>query len=332
MEENPIRVSQFPPGVRFHPSDEELITYYLQRKVKSLALPANVIADIELYNYNPWDLPRKAFLGDDEWYFFTPRDRKYPNGGRPNRTARSGYWKATGTDKPILNCSGSRSIGVKKALVFYKGKPPKGVKMDWIMTEYRMPESSRTERSKGSMRLDDWVLCRIRRKGNKSKNVQDDHQEDQVLDHLPKINDRLPWGTIANNIGSRDILVDYLLSNEFHVAVSLLTGHDPKMERISGTSYHEDQSDNIKSSNMDRKVIDNRPPEKQNKLATFSLIPDCFNSFPGQGKEDNWSVNLIVPTDTMMNEKRDEVGRSDDEVINVQDLDMPELLWDDFIG
>lgn len=91
--------------------------------------------------------------GDKEWYFFTPRDRKYPNGRRPNRTAISGYWKATGKDKPVLDSTGSRKIGVKKALVFYEGKPRNGVKMDWTMTEYRLLDTSHPSRSKGSMRV-----------------------------------------------------------------------------------------------------------------------------------------------------------------------------------
>lgn len=93
-------------------------------------------------------------FGEDECYFFTPRDRKYPNGGRPNRAAVSGYWKATGTDQPIRSSFGSRLIGVKKGLVFYKGKPPSGNRMDWIMTEYRLPDTSRPSRSTGgSMRV-----------------------------------------------------------------------------------------------------------------------------------------------------------------------------------
>lgn len=82
----------------------------------------------------------KATFGDGEWYFFSPRERKYPNGYRPNRAAASGYWKATGIDKPVVTSSGNSYIGVKKALVFYKGRPPKGVKTNWIMHEYRLAE------------------------------------------------------------------------------------------------------------------------------------------------------------------------------------------------
>ncbi|KAH9311900.1 hypothetical protein KI387_026935, partial [Taxus chinensis] len=109
----------------------------------------------------------KASFGEREWYFFSPRDRKYPNGSRPNRAAASGYWKATGTDKPVLVSGTSHKLGVKKALVFYKGRPPKGFKTDWIMHEYRLTDSSagpKPPRKKWSLRLDDWVLCRIYQK------------------------------------------------------------------------------------------------------------------------------------------------------------------------
>jgi len=80
----------------------------------------------------------KAMFGEGEWFFFSPRDRKYPNGARPNRTAGSGYWKATGTDKPILAAGGAHCLGVKKALVFYQGRSPKGSKTEWVMHEYRL--------------------------------------------------------------------------------------------------------------------------------------------------------------------------------------------------
>ncbi|XP_059655827.1 NAC domain-containing protein 2-like [Cornus florida] len=155
--------SVLPPGFRFHPTDEELIMYYLRNQATSRPCPVSIIPEVDIYKFDPWELPDKAEFGENEWYFFSPRDRKYPNGVRPNRAAVSGYWKATGTDKAIH--SASKYVGVKKALVFYKGRPPKGIKTDWIMHEYRLSDS-RTQPSKrnGSMRLDDWVLCRIYKK------------------------------------------------------------------------------------------------------------------------------------------------------------------------
>lgn len=88
--------------------------------------------------------------GEREWYFFTPRDRKYPNGERPNRAAGTGYWKATGADKPII-FKGTK-VGFRKALVFYKGKPPKGDKTDWIMHEFRVNAPSKRKRE-GDMKV-----------------------------------------------------------------------------------------------------------------------------------------------------------------------------------
>ncbi|KAI3805189.1 hypothetical protein L1987_27331 [Smallanthus sonchifolius] len=81
-----------------------------------------------------------ALFGTKEWYFFTPRDRKYPNGSRPNRVTGNGYWKATEADKPIKSKSVQDiTVGIKKALVFYAGNGLKGIKTNWIMHEYRLP-------------------------------------------------------------------------------------------------------------------------------------------------------------------------------------------------
>jgi hypothetical protein len=91
-----------------------------------------------------------ALYGEKEWYFFTPRDRKYPNGSRPNRAAGSGYWKATGADKPVGT---PKPLAIKKALVFYAGKAPKGEKTNWIMHEYRLADVDRSARKKNSLRV-----------------------------------------------------------------------------------------------------------------------------------------------------------------------------------
>lgn len=46
-----------PPGFRFHPTDEELVVHYLCRKVSYQSLPVPIIAEVDLYKYDPWQLP-----------------------------------------------------------------------------------------------------------------------------------------------------------------------------------------------------------------------------------------------------------------------------------
>ncbi|XP_058107742.1 NAC domain-containing protein 68-like [Magnolia sinica] len=181
-----------PPGFRFHPTDEELVIHYLCRKATYQCLPVPIIAEVDLYKYDPWQLPEKALFGEKEWYFFTPRDRKYPNGSRPNRAAGTGYWKATGADKPIRPTGSTRHAGIKKALVFYAGKAPKGVKTNWIMHEYRLADPNRSTNKKGSLRLDDWVLCRLYNKKNGLEKVVQKIEApsfEETMDSLEAIDD-----------------------------------------------------------------------------------------------------------------------------------------------
>jgi len=45
------------PGFKFSPTDVELISYYLKRKMDGLERSVEVIPDLEIYNFEPWDLP-----------------------------------------------------------------------------------------------------------------------------------------------------------------------------------------------------------------------------------------------------------------------------------
>uniref|UniRef100_A0A453S658 NAC domain-containing protein n=1 Tax=Aegilops tauschii subsp. strangulata TaxID=200361 RepID=A0A453S658_AEGTS len=134
-----------PPGFRFHPTDEELLYYYLRKKVAYEAIDLDVIREIDLNKLEPWDLKDRCRIGtgpQNEWYFFSHKDKKYPTGTRTNRATTAGFWKATGRDKAIFLGSGSRRIGMRKTLVFYVGRAPHGKKTDWIMHEYRLDEDN----------------------------------------------------------------------------------------------------------------------------------------------------------------------------------------------
>jgi hypothetical protein len=47
------------PGFRFHPTDEELISHYLLRKVTDTNFSAKAIGEVDLNKSEPWDLPCK---------------------------------------------------------------------------------------------------------------------------------------------------------------------------------------------------------------------------------------------------------------------------------
>lgn len=153
------------PGFRFHPTEEELLNFYLKSMVFGKKLRGDIIGFLNIYNYDPIDLPKLAKIGEREWYFFVPRDRKHGSGGRPNRTTENGFWKATGSDRQILSMSDPKKmLGLKKTLVFYQGRAPRGKKTEWIMNEYRLPDKCSAPK--------DIVLCKIYMKATSLKELE----------------------------------------------------------------------------------------------------------------------------------------------------------------
>ncbi|XP_022753993.1 protein CUP-SHAPED COTYLEDON 2-like [Durio zibethinus] len=152
--------THLPPGFRFHPTDEELITYYLLKKVLDSSFTGRAIAEVDLNKCEPWELPEKAKMGEKEWYFFSLRDRKYPTGLRTNRATEAGYWKATGKDKEIYSTKTCALVGMKKTLVFYRGRAHKGEKSNWVMHEYRL-EGKFAYHYLSRSSKDEWVISRV---------------------------------------------------------------------------------------------------------------------------------------------------------------------------
>jgi len=204
---------RLPPGFRFRPTDEELVVHYLRRRALAAPLPAAVdIPDVRILAHDPSDLlppgecvrarapacrspssPELIWLGghlagwsEQERYFFTCKEAKYVKGRRANRATGAGYWKATGKEKPVAVAVAARGgggqaqavlVGMKRSLVFYRGKPPTGSKTDWVMHEYRLAGAGlapcrRAGAGAAARPAEGWVLCRVfRKKGSASANA-----------------------------------------------------------------------------------------------------------------------------------------------------------------
>ncbi|KAJ1266591.1 hypothetical protein BS78_08G164200 [Paspalum vaginatum] len=175
------------PGFRFHPTDQELVGFYLKRKVEKKGFSIDIIKEIDVYKHDPWDLPNEARhvvqgAGDKDWYFFCLRGRKYRNSMRPNRVTGSGFWKATGIDKPIRDdgAAGEHVVGLKKSLVYYRGSAGRGTKTDWMMHEFRLPSTASVELRDAEI----WTVCRIfKRSTSYTRRCQQQQQKRLELEH-----------------------------------------------------------------------------------------------------------------------------------------------------
>ncbi|KAJ1440716.1 NAC domain [Sesbania bispinosa] len=136
-------MEDLPPGFRFFPTEEELVGFYLHNKLEGQSNSIErVIPVIDINGVEPWNLPSQE---------------REARGGRPNRTTACGYWKATGSPGYVYS-SDNKAIGVKKTMVFYKGKAPTGRKTKWKMNEYKAIQvsnpQSNTATPQAASRLD----------------------------------------------------------------------------------------------------------------------------------------------------------------------------------
>ncbi|XP_071700717.1 NAC domain-containing protein 2-like [Rutidosis leptorrhynchoides] len=147
-------------GYHFHPTDEQLIQFYLLVKIQNANDNAHLIGNVNIYRYHlEHILENYPQNKEGYWYVFTPRNKVSVNSVIPNRIATCGYWNTIGNKKDIYDDNGTK-IGTKECLVYYEGNPRNGTKTDWIMEEYVSVFNPLRMRYDDALKLD-YVLCKI---------------------------------------------------------------------------------------------------------------------------------------------------------------------------
>ncbi|KAG6657334.1 NAC domain-containing protein 82-like isoform X2 [Carya illinoinensis] len=158
------RMPRRQPGYHFDPTDVELVLFYLKKKVKKRRFRPREIAEVNIYEFAPWDLKEKSISssGDLQWYFFCPVEKKYANGPRVNRSTEFGYWKSTGKCPNVFH--NEVLVGSRTTMIFHRQRK----RTDWVMYEYSLNYEN--------LAMEDYVqnsyvLCKIfQKKGKGPKN------------------------------------------------------------------------------------------------------------------------------------------------------------------
>ncbi|XP_034926479.1 NAC domain-containing protein 21/22 [Populus alba] len=221
--------AKLPPGFRFHPRDEELVCDYLMNKA-SQCCDSLLMIEVDLNKCEPWDIPEAARVGGKEWYFYSQRDRKYATGLRTNRATATGYWKATGKDRHVLRKG--TLVGMRKTLVFYQGRAPKGKRTDWVMHEFRLegplgPPNISSDK-------EDWVLCRVFYKNNRevvTKPSMESCNDDTGSSSLPALLDSyITYEQTQPNLDEHEQVPCFSIFSQNQTSQNLLAPFTTQME------------------------------------------------------------------------------------------------------
>ncbi|KAJ4833865.1 hypothetical protein Tsubulata_035732, partial [Turnera subulata] len=162
---------EIPRGFVFSPKEEELLGYYLRRRVNGEPLPGGVIKECDVYgDKNPWEIFREikpnssSSSTDDPFYVFTRLKKR-------KRTAGCGTWKEQFSKKIVGTDYSNSVLGLKRHFVFLTNKDKKSNKSNgrWIMHEYSLPDHHKDQ---------SFVLCRIYDKNAKDANKKKKRDDD----------------------------------------------------------------------------------------------------------------------------------------------------------
>ncbi|KAG6752615.1 hypothetical protein POTOM_042634 [Populus tomentosa] len=149
-------------GYKFSPDNDDLIVYYLKRKILGQQLPADVIPTTDVYASSPDKLPLDDFKGGvpNEWFFFSTRSKD------GNSIALDGgYYEIDPEGAGPITWEG-KVVGYVKTLNFYQGSSPNGIETEWMVEEFRVnPEFVPVNDDDRSTqeKIENLVACKISR-------------------------------------------------------------------------------------------------------------------------------------------------------------------------
>ncbi|XP_023539601.1 NAC domain-containing protein 96-like [Cucurbita pepo subsp. pepo] len=127
-------LSSLPVGCGFRPTEEELITHYLKNKILGQEFLVRFIKEIDLYKFDPEQLPDKSYFPSSnfEWFFFRA------NTSNNKRTTATGGWRSTGDPRRIKARETNEVIATCHIYVFHRGKGGNAIKTNWVIHEYKL--------------------------------------------------------------------------------------------------------------------------------------------------------------------------------------------------
>ncbi|PIA49409.1 hypothetical protein AQUCO_01300314v1 [Aquilegia coerulea] len=167
-----------PPGFQFCPTDHELLSYYLTKKLRGDEdLPKGVIVDRTLYGKEapePWKIFEGRTKVDEVIYFYTWVNKKHSgsNSNYYDRFCGEGKWKIDKTYE--IFDSQNRLLGFKKKFNFDADKNKYG---SWIMEEFTLNTPNPNNKQ-------ELAVCMMHR-GRIIKKSEDKYDNDQFMNNMP---------------------------------------------------------------------------------------------------------------------------------------------------
>ncbi|XP_044483900.1 NAC domain-containing protein 41-like [Mangifera indica] len=170
-----------PLGYHFSPTEDELVKYFLHRRLRGEPLPWSPIMERSLYgNEPPWEIFDQS--NDQKvWYCFTKLNYTGNSKKRVGRTGGGGTWHGEKSGVEIIDGETNSTIGLKKTFTFrIKGVTDKQV--SWIMHEFSLIGEERC----------DVVLCKLKKKTTRGSQIP-------YFDQPPISNGKEDWKLMVND-------------------------------------------------------------------------------------------------------------------------------------